>query len=124
MIRYAMAVVLVMAGAGWGQEWRPVERGDVRVSGDLGHRVMLNYSRLSEGYYEASKLEAVSPGWPGDAVGREILALTLLGEETGVESPSLGTLIGDVGKHLNQGGYLGKVLPEGVENEQYLSGHS
>jgi hypothetical protein len=66
----------------------------------------------------------VSPDWPGDFVGREILALTLLSQNRGSEPPVLDELLRYVESHLNARGYLGPVLPAGIQNEQYLSGHS
>ncbi len=124
MLRAALILILLPTVVFSQTKLHPIARSDIRVSGDLSHRIILNYARLTDSYYTPDHLATISPGWPGDAIGREILALTLLAQSTGNESPGLDLLIENVSAHLNDNGYVGPVLTGAVQNEQYLSGHS
>jgi uncharacterized protein len=124
MLRAALILILLPTVVFSQTKLHPIARSDIRVSGDLSHRILLNYARLTDSYYTPDHLATISPGWPGDAIGREILALTLLAQSTGNESPGLDLLIENVSAHLNDNGYVGPVLTGAVQNEQYLSGHS
>ena len=102
-----------------------VSVGAVRPMGDLGARCALLMGRLEDRIYRPENIfTAEQNGWPGDWEGRTILALTLLSRATGRTASYLREIIARLPEMLNEKGYLGPVMPDGVVDEQQLSGHS
>lgn len=95
------------------------------VRGELMERVLLNAARLCSGIYRPNAIYTQDKnGWPGDWEGRTILALVSHMKALEREPAYLREIIRDIPEHLNEKGYLGKVLPDGVFDEQQLSGHN
>ncbi len=93
--------------------------------GDLGARCALLMGRLEDRNYRPENIFTVEQnGWPGDWEGRTILALTLLSRATGRTASYLKEIVAKLPGMLNERGYLGPVMPDGVTDEQQLSGHS
>ncbi len=103
-----------------------LDNGRIVPGGELGARCGLLLSRLNEHDYSADEVfsEKCVNGWPGDWVGRSILGQTLLSRTVGREASNLSAIMERLPKELNEKGYLGQICPEGVINEQQLSGHS
>lgn len=98
---------------------------NIRIRGDLARRTVLNFSRLESKHYRPETVfTADQNGWPGDWEGRTILALTLLGRSTGRTPAFLEEMLECLQHHMNEKGYMGRILPEGVFDEQQMSGHS
>lgn len=99
---------------------------EVEVGGDLGFRLNLSFDRLQSEPYQAAQIlqPPTAQSWPGDWIGRAILALTLLQQATGREAGQLHQIVAALPEHLNERGYLGPIEPEGVLNEQQISGHA
>jgi len=98
----------------------------IHISGDYRCRALLNFDRLEQEQYQPDKVFRgdVSNGWPGDFVGRTILALSLQAQATRREPKHLREIIERLPDHFNERGYLGRVLPDGQFDEQQMSGHS
>jgi hypothetical protein len=95
------------------------------LRGDLSYRIIKNYARLEEKEYRCETIfGAREDGWPGDKIGRVILALTLLWRVTGREPAYLRSLIGALDGVMPAHGYFGRKLQEGYADEQQLSGHN
>lgn len=101
----------------------PIEFSDIRSDGDLEVRLQKNFERLGEKIYEPDTAFASSPTWPGDYIGRLILGLTLLSQSTHHESKNLEKIIRMLPSKMNSLGYFGKELPNGIADEQQLSGN-
>lgn len=102
------------------------KNGCIRPGGELDARCGLLLSRLGEHDYSADEVfsEKCINGWPGDWAGRAILGQTLLARTTGRTAANLSAIIEKLPSELNERGYLGEICPDGVINEQQLSGHS
>jgi len=97
----------------------------IEVQGELAYRSIINFARLEGKWYRPDEVfTADQHGWPGDWEGRLILALTLLGQSTHRCPAYLDKIISMLPKYLNEKGYFGKILPEGMVNEQQIAGHS
>lgn len=98
---------------------------NVYVDGELRYRAEANYNRLEEEQY---RVPAVLKGhgykWPGDYEGRAMLGIILLSRATHRSPKYLEKFINILPEVLNEKGYFGHVLPEGVFNEQQLSANS
>lgn len=98
---------------------------DVRPEGELAYRILKNYTRLEEKEYRPESIFSMDKaGWPGDWEGRTILALVLHSRVTGRKAAFLGAILTRLEEEFNELGYLKEILPEGVVNEQQLSGHN
>ncbi|MDD4772634.1 MAG: glycoside hydrolase family 127 protein, partial [Eubacteriales bacterium] len=92
--------------------------------GELAVRSAKLSARLEDVIYSPDRIfDNQSKDWPGDWEGRTILALTMLSMSTGRHPSYLDEIVAALPEHMNERGYLGEVLPEGVFNEQQLSGH-
>lgn len=98
----------------------------ITARGDYRRRALLNFDRLEQEQYRPDNVFKgdAGGGWPGDFEGRTILALTLQAQATHREPKYLREIIDRLPGHLNERGYLGRVLPESQFDEQQLSGHS
>ncbi len=97
---------------------------DVHIDGELKMRAAQNFSRLHKDEYQLNKLfRDVEYEWPADFEGRALLALTLLGQALNSPSKNADFIIQKLPQHLNELGYMGPVSPEGICDEQTLSGH-
>lgn len=83
-----------------------------------------NLKRISGTHYSASIVYEMSDHWPGDYVGRAILALVSHYKISQQIPPNLKEIIGLLPSKLNKDGYLGPLLDLTAINEQQLSGHS
>ena len=99
------------------------------VEGDIRARALGNFERLHGKEYSIPNVyRSDSNGgtydWPGDHEGRAILALALLSQALSINSQSLDEIVARLPEHFNEKGYLGRVLPYGIMDEQQVSGHS
>ncbi len=96
----------------------------VSPRGELASRSALLAARLELPLYRPDAVfHTDESGWPGDNEGRTILALTLLAHSTKKEPAYLDEIIRRIPAHLNEKGYLNRILPAGEFDEQQLSGH-
>ncbi|MGE5557291.1 MAG: beta-L-arabinofuranosidase domain-containing protein [Bacillota bacterium] len=104
---------------------QPVKFADIEIQGGLACRSVFNYARLEGKWYRPDEVfTADIAGWPGDWEGRIMLALTLLAQSTHRTPAYLAEIQSLVPEHLNQKGYFGAILPEGVYDEQQMAGNS
>lgn len=104
---------------------RSIAFSNIDMEGDLAVRSGRNFARLEGQWYRPEEVfKADSHGWPGDWEGRILLALTLLEQSTHRTSAYLGEIMSLVPAHLNERGYFGPVLPQGIFDEQHFGGHS
>jgi hypothetical protein len=91
--------------------------------GDLLHRLNKNYGRLEQEDYLPAQLfqRDAAGGWPGDTVGRTLLAWASLAGVTGRAPKYLHTTLIELPRYLNEQGYMGPVC--NTLDEQTLSGH-
>ncbi len=61
--------------------------------------------------------------WPGDWVGRTLLAQIHLYELTGKEIPAMHEIVETLGDHINENGHLGKPFDGKIADEQLITGH-
>lgn len=61
--------------------------------------------------------------WPGDWVGRTLLAQIHLYELTGKEIPAMHEIVETLGDHINENGHLGKPFDVKIADEQLITGH-
>jgi hypothetical protein len=101
-----------------------IDLANLQVRGLIGQRANLTFSRLDGKWYRPHEVFiADKKGWPGDWEGRAILAQTLLAQATHREPAWTDEIIDRIPNHLNKKGYFGPVCPDGVADEQQLSGH-
>jgi uncharacterized protein len=104
---------------------KPISWNDIEMYSDLAVRIGLNSARLeAKGYRPSEVFTADAHGWPGDYEGRVMLALVLYKRVTGRTPAYLEEMVDLIPSHLNKKGYFGPVLPEGVNDEQQMAGHS
>jgi hypothetical protein len=61
--------------------------------------------------------------WPGDWVGRTLLAFNHLYEMTGREIPAMHEIVDTLGDNTNENGYIGKLFDGVTVDEQQITGH-
>jgi len=104
---------------------KQIEFKDIDMMGDLAYRAVMNYGRLEGKWYRPTEVfTADLHGWPGDWEGRIMLALTLLSQSTHRVPAYLDEMISLVPEKLNEKGYFGKILPDGMFDEQQMAGNS
>lgn len=102
-----------------------LEFGDIIPSGDLAYRIIKNYGRIEGKEYKPEKVFTLQlSGWPADWEGRTILALSLLAQVGKREPAYLEEILEILPSKLNSRGYMGEILPEGLVDEQQVSGHN
>lgn len=98
---------------------------DVTPKSALSVRILANYARLEGQWYRPDEVfVADKAGWPADWEGRLLLALALHAQCTGRYPAYLDEILCRVPDHLNDRGYFGQVLDDGVNDEQQMAGHS
>lgn len=105
---------------------KPVLLSELKVEGELKTRILKNFSRLEEEKYQPMNVfltDKQSGNWPGDTEGRTILGL-VMDAQSGHCSPTyLEEIINLIPQKLNAKGYMGKIYPAGIMDEQQLSGN-
>lgn len=99
---------------------------DIQPDGLLKARADLALQHLQEDYFQWDNLSKVNyEPFPGDAIGRNMNALTLLSRALHLEPPAnLQAIIEHSPGLHNPDGYLGPQLPESRANEDTLAGHN
>lgn len=98
---------------------------NITLRGDLAFRILRNYSRLEGNYYKPEVIfYADQNSWAGDWEGRTMLALVMDARATKREPAYLERMLELLKEKVNEKGYLGGICPEGVFDEQQLSGHN
>lgn len=99
---------------------------DIQPDGLLKARAELAFRHLQEDYFQWDNLSKVNyEPFPGDAIGRNLNALTLLSRALHLEAPvNLQAIIEHSPELHNPDGYLGPQLPESRANEDTLAGHN
>lgn len=98
---------------------------DIYAGGDLCRRAQLNFNRMEEERYAGLNIyKNADPTWPGDTEGRSILAIVLDARATHRSPEYLDQIMEALPSHLNEKGYFGKVLDEGLFDEQQISSNS
>lgn len=104
---------------------KSIAYNSIDMEGDLAVRSGRNFARLEGQWYRPEEVfKADSHGWPADWEGRILLALTLLEQSTHRTSAYLEEIMSLVPEYLNEKGYFGPILPQGVFDEQHVGGHS
>lgn len=104
---------------------KTINFNDIEMKGELAVRSGLNFTRLEGFWYRPEEVYGADKhGWPADWEGRILLALTLLSQSTHRTPAYLDEIVSMIPEHLNEKGYLGRILPEGQLDEQQLAGHS
>ncbi len=104
---------------------KPVDFNDLTIKGELITRIQKNFDRLEETKYQPDHVfldDKQSGHWPGDTEGRTILGLIQNSRSSKRTPLYLEEIIRRVPQHLNAKGYMGKIHPDGVLDEQQLSG--
>jgi hypothetical protein len=104
----------------------PVPFQSLYTGGELGVRINKNFSRLEDERYDPSHVfltDEQSGNWPGDTEGRAILGLVMDAQASHREPKYLNEIIRLIPSHLNSKGYMGKIQPDGLLDEQQLSGN-
>lgn len=98
----------------------------IQIQEELAYRLSRNFDRLEQKEYLPRQVFASTENnqqWPGDYPGRVILALVQLARTTGRQPLHLKAIIEGLSQHLNERGYLGQIMPDGIFDEQQLAGH-
>jgi hypothetical protein len=108
----------------------PIEQMPLKIKptlgGELYRRLHLNFDRLERNEYSVEAVvnrDYTQDQWPGDYVGRVVLALSSLALATRREPKYLREIIRRLPDQFNTKGYLGQIQPSGYIDEQQLSGH-
>ena len=108
-----------------GNYFQPAGLDGISPAGDLLRRSEMLFGRLQDPLFHFEFLSKMSmPDAPGDALGRAILALTLLSRLLNQRSPFLNEIVSHLPERLNVQGYIGDVTPAGFANESQLAGHN
>jgi len=121
-----LLVMLAPAVRGAEPAMKAPELGDIVPEGMLRQRAELSAQRLQHAYYQWPSISKVnfSP-FPGDAIGRNILGLTLLARTCRQDAPAnLQEIMKRLGELECPDGYLGPPLPAGRANEDVLAAHN
>jgi len=104
---------------------KQLELSNITPMGDLSYRVIKNFARVEGKEYKTDTVfTPLLGGWPADWEGRTILALVLLAQAGKREPAYLEEILKVLPSKLNEKGYMGEILPEGLFDEQQLSGHN
>jgi hypothetical protein len=105
----------------------------IAVEGELKKRISLNIQRMNDLIYWPPIIYGFDPfdkNWPGDSVGRALLSLCSLYKASDSSKAKksiykqIQTIITDLPKYVNSGGYMGELLNIKKINEQQISGNS
>ncbi len=104
---------------------KSIELTNVTILGELAHRLLRNSMRLESDVYQPDKVyQPLEYSWPADWEGRALLAMVRQMEATHREPSYMREIFRGVYARFNERGYLGRILPDGVYDEQQLSGHN
>ncbi|MCU0642871.1 MAG: glycoside hydrolase family 127 protein [bacterium] len=104
---------------------KPIDFAAIQIEGDLALRANQNFNRLEEHKYQPDYIFAPkNTPWPGDTEGRTILALASLAQAIHRNPKYLSEIIARIPAHINELGYFGELLPDGIINEHQLAGNS
>src|SRR6478672_8399220 len=98
----------------------------IEVEGELKTRLLKNFDRLEDSRYQPQNVflsDEQSGFWPGDTEGRTILGLVLDAQVTKRQPKYLEEIIRLIPQKLNSKGYMGRVHPVGIMDEQQFSGN-
>lgn len=104
----------------------PLPFGAVAPAGDLQRRCALNFSRLHDEpfRFDAMVKANTAAEAPGDWIGRELLALSVLGQTLRFEPLYLEEIMARLPSALNPRGYIGPVHAAGTADENQVGGHN
>jgi hypothetical protein len=98
---------------------------NIITNGEIKLRSNLNFNRLeTEEYIPPKVIRTRGYSWPGDWEGRTLLALVLLEQSTKRKAVYLEEIMELIYVNLNKQGYFGKIMTDGIKDEQVLSGNS
>lgn len=101
-----------------------LEYGQVEVREELAYRIVKNYARLEGPEYRPDKIFGMGKRWPGDWEGRTRLAWVMLARISGRKPAYLAAVDALLDRKLNARHYFCNILPEGMADEQQVSGHN
>jgi hypothetical protein len=104
----------------------PLPLAQVEARGELFTRIAKNYARLEETRYQPGFVfltDKESNDWPGDTEGRTLLGLVMAAQTSHREPLYLDEILSQLQEHLNSKGYMGKIYPSGIMDEQQLAGN-
>lgn len=107
-------------------KFSPAALADLEIGGELEARILRNYDRLERGKYLPENVfltEEESLSWPGDTEGRTMLALIMEAQASKRPPKTLDAMMARIPSGLNSKGYMGRIYPDGVLDEQQLSGN-
>jgi hypothetical protein len=107
--------------------WSPLQFGDVAAGGDLAKRTEQNWNRLQHPAYRVPAIfeNPEIDRWPGDWVGRTLLADILLARSTSRDASAVAPAFASMPAHLNQAGYFGHVIdPQAINEQQTGDSHA
>ncbi len=97
----------------------------ITIKGELQKRVALNIERLEDGFYCAEEMFSDKNWqWPGDWVGRTMLAFLWHEELTGKKDKYFDDYVEQLRSHLNEDLFFGPKLSDSPLNEQAVVGNS
>lgn len=96
----------------------------VEVREELSYRILKNYARLEGIEYRPGRIFNMGKNWPGDWEGRTRLAWIMLARISGRKPAYLAAVNEMLEQNLNARHYFKKILPEGMADEQQVSGHN
>lgn len=101
-----------------------LEYEQTQVRGELSYRILKNYARLEGKEYRPGRIYHMGKRWPGDWEGRTRLAWVLLSRISKRKPAYLEDVDAQLDQYLNDRHYFSKILPEGMADEQQISGHN
>jgi len=107
---------------------KPLKHSQLTFDGEIYERTTLLCRQLETDAYipkdEGGVFDPPTSDWPGDWLGRTILAQVMIGRVLGELSDTVTEIIEALPNHLNELGYIGEILPDAISDEQQISGHS
>ena len=101
-----------------------IEYEKIEVREELSYRILKNYARLEGLEYRPERIFHMGKSWPGDWEGRTRLAWVMLARISGRKPAYLAAVDAVLDRNLNSRHYFQKVLPQGMADEQQVSGHN
>ena len=95
------------------------------VQGELSRRIELNIRKLEQPFYAPEEMFSDKNWqWPGDWVGRTMLAFLWHEQLTGKKDKYFNEYVKMLPSHLNEELYFGPLVKDGAINEQGIAGNS
>lgn len=101
-----------------------LEYEQLEVREELSYRIMKNYARLEGPEYRPDKIFGMGKRWPGDWEGRTRLAWVMLARISGRKPAYLAAVDALLDQKMNTRHYFRNILPDGMADEQQVSGHN